>query len=61
MKYFMQREALEMIGCSGFGKKRTFAETMPAFFLTLDNNTASLVASNTKAASHVRMARILKL
>ena len=59
--YPTQKEALEMIGCAGPGKKWALAETVAAFALALDVSTLGSVASNTKAASHQRMTRASKL
>ncbi|KAI9054078.1 hypothetical protein LZ554_001249 [Drepanopeziza brunnea f. sp. 'monogermtubi'] len=50
--YATQREALELIGCAGAGRKWAFAETVAGFALALDLSTLAAIASNTLAASH---------
>jgi NADP-dependent 3-hydroxy-3-methylglutaryl-CoA reductase len=55
--YPTQKEALELIGCYGAGRKWALAETVAAFALALDVSTVSAIADNTFAASHERLAR----
>jgi NADP-dependent 3-hydroxy-3-methylglutaryl-CoA reductase len=59
--YPTQKEALEMIGCAGEGKKWALAETIASFALALDLSTVSAVADDTFARSHERLARSSKL
>jgi NADP-dependent 3-hydroxy-3-methylglutaryl-CoA reductase len=55
--YPTQREALELIGCYGAGKKWALAETIAAFALALDVSTVSAIANDTFTASHQNLAR----
>ncbi|KAF3917240.1 hypothetical protein AA313_de0200170 [Arthrobotrys entomopaga] len=55
--YPTQKEALEMIGCYGPGKKLALAETIAAFCLALDLSTTSAGTTNTFSDSHQRLAR----
>jgi hydroxymethylglutaryl-CoA reductase len=48
-QYPTQREALELIGCSGPGKRHAFAETVAAFALALEVSTLGAFANNTFA------------
>ena len=59
--YPTQRESLEMIGCTGPGKKLALAETIAAFALALDLSTMSAVANDTFTTSHERLARKAKI
>lgn len=59
--YPSQKEGLEMLDCTGPGRKWALAETIAAFALALDLSTASSISSNTKATSHQRLARGSKL
>jgi NADP-dependent 3-hydroxy-3-methylglutaryl-CoA reductase len=59
--YPTQKEALELIGCSGAGRKWALAETVAAFALALDISTVSAIANDTFSASHQRLARGSKL
>ena len=59
--YATQREALEIVGCAGPGRKWALAETIAAFALVTDVNTAASVASNTKSGGHQKLARANKL
>lgn len=58
--YSSQKEALELIGCSGAGKKFALAETIAAFALALDISTVSAICTDTFAASHQNFARAPK-
>lgn len=55
--YSTQKEALEMLGCQGAGRKWALAETIAAFALACDASVGCAVASNTHTASHQRFAR----
>jgi len=55
--YATQKEALELIGCHGEGKKWALAETIAAFSLALELSTLSALATDTFAASHKDLAR----
>ncbi|PVH80710.1 substrate-binding domain of hmg-CoA reductase [Cadophora sp. DSE1049] len=55
--YATQKEALELIGCHGEGKKWALAETIAAFALALELSTLSALATDTFAASHKDLAR----
>lgn len=55
--YGTQKEALEMIGCYGEGKKFALAETIASFCLALDLSTISAIATDSFAQSHQRLAR----
>lgn len=55
--YETQKEALELIGCYGDGKKWAFAETIAAFSLSLEISTLAAMANDTFAASHKSLAR----
>ncbi|RFU35542.1 hypothetical protein B7463_g819, partial [Scytalidium lignicola] len=57
-QYPTQREALELIGCHGVGKKFALAETIAAFALALDVSTVSAITNDTFAKSHQNLARI---
>ncbi|KUJ08912.1 hydroxymethylglutaryl-CoA reductase [Mollisia scopiformis] len=59
--YATQKEALDLIGCSGEGKKWAFAETVAAFALALEASTLAALANDTFAASHKTLARDGKL
>jgi NADP-dependent 3-hydroxy-3-methylglutaryl-CoA reductase len=59
--YATQKEALELIGCFGGGKKWAFAETVAAFSLALEISTLAAMANDTFAASHKDLARGSKL
>ncbi|ORX99211.1 hydroxymethylglutaryl-CoA reductase [Clohesyomyces aquaticus] len=59
--YGTQREALELLGCYGEGRKWAFAETVAAFALALDVSTISAIASDGFAQSHQKLARAAKL
>lgn len=59
--YPSQQEGLQMLGCAGPGRKWALAETIAAFALALDLSSSSAIASNTKAASHQRLARANKI
>jgi hydroxymethylglutaryl-CoA reductase len=56
-QYPTQREALELIGCSGPGKKHALAETVAAFALALEVSTLGALANDTFAQSHKDLAR----
>jgi NADP-dependent 3-hydroxy-3-methylglutaryl-CoA reductase len=56
-QYPTQREALELIGCSGPGKKHALAETVAAFALALEVSTIGAFANDTFAKSHMDFAR----
>ncbi|CZR55006.1 related to hydroxymethylglutaryl-CoA reductase [Phialocephala subalpina] len=60
LRYATQREALELIGCYGEGKKWAFAETVAAFALSLEISTLAAIANDTFAASHKSLARDAK-
>ncbi|KAJ5051482.1 uncharacterized protein L3040_001258 [Drepanopeziza brunnea f. sp. 'multigermtubi'] len=47
-----QREALELVGCAGAGRRWAFAETVAGFALALNLSTLAAFASNTLAAGH---------
>jgi hydroxymethylglutaryl-CoA reductase len=55
--YPTQREALDLIGCRGTGRKWALAETVASFALALDISTLSAVCNDTFAQSHHRLAR----
>ncbi|KAL2073824.1 hypothetical protein VTL71DRAFT_11150 [Oculimacula yallundae] len=55
--YGTQKEALDLIGCYGEGKKWALAETIAAFALALELSTLSAMATDTFAASHKTLAR----
>lgn len=59
--YATQREALEMIGCAGPGRKWALAETIAAFVLVADVSFAASVASNTHTSGHFKLARESKM
>ncbi|KAJ5611495.1 hydroxymethylglutaryl-coenzyme A reductase family protein [Penicillium herquei] len=52
-----QREALEMLGCTGVGSKGRLAGLIASFSLALDISTVAAVTNNTFSASHYRLAR----
>ncbi|KAJ5656624.1 hydroxymethylglutaryl-coenzyme A reductase family protein [Penicillium longicatenatum] len=52
-----QREALEILGCTGPGSKGRLAGLIASFALALDISTVAAVTNNTFAASHYRLAR----
>lgn len=53
-----QREALELLGCHGDGKKWRLAETVAAFALALEISTLGAIANDTFSQSHQRLARL---
>ncbi|KAH7407953.1 hydroxymethylglutaryl-CoA reductase [Cadophora sp. MPI-SDFR-AT-0126] len=55
--YATQKEALELIGCHGEGKKWALAETIAAFSLALELSTLGALATDTFASSHKDLAR----
>lgn len=55
--YPTQREALDLIGCRGPGRKWALAETVASFALALEISTLSAVSNDTFAQSHQRLAR----
>lgn len=56
--YKTQREALELLGCFGQGKKWAFAETVAAFALALDISTIAAVSNDTFTSGHQKLARL---
>lgn len=52
-----QREALEILGCTGPGSKGRLAGLIASFSLALDISTVAAVTNNTFAASHYKFAR----
>ncbi|CAI7623590.1 unnamed protein product [Penicillium manginii] len=52
-----QREALEILGCTGPGSKPRLAGLIACFSLALDISTVAAVTNNTFAASHYKFAR----
>ncbi|KAF3909625.1 hypothetical protein AA313_de0207002 [Arthrobotrys entomopaga] len=52
-----QKEALQIIGCYGPGKKYALAETIAAFCMALDLSTTGAGTTNTFSQSHERLAR----
>jgi NADP-dependent 3-hydroxy-3-methylglutaryl-CoA reductase len=52
-----QREALEILGCTGPGSKGRLAGLIASFALALDVSTAAAVTNNTFAASHRKFGR----
>jgi NADP-dependent 3-hydroxy-3-methylglutaryl-CoA reductase len=52
-----QREALEILGCTGPGSKYRLAGLIASFALALDVSTAAAVTNNTFAASHRKFGR----
>jgi len=52
-----QKECLEILGCSGQGNARKFAEIIAGFCLSLDLSTLAAIASGQFAASHERLGR----
>ena len=55
--YSTQREALELLGCLGEGKKWALAETIASFAMALDLSTLSAMANDTFSNSHKKFAR----
>jgi len=56
--YPTQREALELIGCFGEGRKWALAETIAAFALALEASTLAAVGNGTFAEAHRKLARL---
>ncbi|KAJ5682421.1 hydroxymethylglutaryl-coenzyme A reductase family protein [Penicillium macrosclerotiorum] len=52
-----QREALELLGCTGSGSKGRLAGLIASFALALDMSTVAAITNNTFAASHRKFAR----
>ncbi|KAI2831741.1 hypothetical protein CBS147321_6319 [Aspergillus niger] len=52
-----QREALDIMKCSGPGKKRRLAALMTAFALALDLSTIAAMANDTFSQAHARLRR----
>ncbi|GLA53998.1 hypothetical protein AnigIFM63604_011525 [Aspergillus niger] len=52
-----QREALDIMKCSGPGKKRRLAALMTAFALALDLSTVAAMANDTFSQAHARLRR----
>lgn len=52
-----QKNCLEMLGCSGPGNARKFAEVVAGFCLALDLSTLSAIASGQFASAHERLGR----
>ena len=59
--YSTQKEALDLIGCAGEGKKWALAETIASFALALEVSTMSAIIDDTFTKSHQRLARSNKL
>ncbi|KAJ6118254.1 hydroxymethylglutaryl-coenzyme A reductase family protein [Penicillium samsonianum] len=55
--YDTQREALEILECTGPGSKCRLAGLIASFALALDVSTAAAVTNNTFAASHYKLGR----
>lgn len=55
--YSTQKEALELLGCTGAGKKWALAETIASFAMSLDLSTLSAMANDTFSNSHKNFAR----
>ncbi|KAJ6127958.1 hydroxymethylglutaryl-coenzyme A reductase family protein [Penicillium samsonianum] len=55
--YETQREALEILGCTGPGSKGRLAGIIASFALALDISTVAAVTNNTFAASHYKFGR----
>jgi hydroxymethylglutaryl-CoA reductase len=55
--YNTQREALEILGCTGSGSKGRLAGIIASFALALDVSTVAAVTNNTFAASHYKLGR----
>ncbi|KAJ5272662.1 hydroxymethylglutaryl-coenzyme A reductase family protein [Penicillium angulare] len=55
--YHAQREALEILGCTGPGSKGRLAGMIASFALALDISTVASVTNNTFAASHYKLGR----
>ncbi|KAJ5745464.1 hydroxymethylglutaryl-coenzyme A reductase family protein [Penicillium odoratum] len=55
--YDAQREALEILGCTGPGSKGRLAGLIASFALALDVSTIGAVTNNTFAASHFKFGR----
>lgn len=52
-----QREALELLGCTGPGSKGRLAGLIASFALALDISTAAAIGNNTFATSHYKLGR----
>lgn len=52
-----QREALELLGCTGPGSKGRLAGLIASFALALDISTVAAITTNTFAASHYKFGR----
>jgi hydroxymethylglutaryl-CoA reductase len=52
-----QREALEILGCTGEGSKGRLAGLIASFALALDVSTVAAITNNTFAASHRKFGR----
>ncbi|KAM0414631.1 hypothetical protein ACHAPT_013525 [Fusarium lateritium] len=55
--YSTQKEALNVIGCLGPGKKHALAGIIASFALALDVSTLAAVSNNTFSDAHMRFAR----
>lgn len=56
--YSTQHECLQMLNCSGEGRKWALAETIAAFALALDISTISAISDDSFARSHQKLARL---